>query len=89
MQKATESILLFLWNRHYIGAKHFPEKKLITSRTKWLSKKELKLFEIEYKNLVKKGYFIQLKKRTGKGSEFHISINPRKLKEFKELIEND
>lgn len=89
MHKAIESILLFLWNRHYIGAKHFPEKKLIISRTKWLSKRELKSFERAYKQLLKNDYFIRLKKRTGKGSEYHLSINPKKLKEINELISND
>ncbi len=87
MNKAITSILKFLLNQNIIGAKHFPENKLIKSRIKWLNKQEQKNFKKQYK-LIKK-YLIRLKKRTGKGSSYHISINPKYLKEIKELLENE
>ena len=32
------------------------------------------------------GYIISEKKMTGKGSDWHISLNPRKIEEIMELI---
>ena len=75
MEAATEAILQFLVNKRYIGRRHFPEKKLISSRTKWLSKEERRAFEKEYKKLL-----------TGKGTEWHIALNPRKIREIYEVL---
>lgn len=83
MNSALRAILIFLLNRHYIGGKHFPEKKLIVSRTKWLSRIQKKEFEKEYRMVLP--YLIRMKKRTGRGTEWHISINPRHLAEIGEL----
>lgn len=47
MEKASETIVAFLMNKRYIGGKHFPEKKLIVSRTRWLSKGGKRKFEKE------------------------------------------
>ncbi|MGV8162797.1 MAG: hypothetical protein ACP5N2_05705 [Candidatus Nanoarchaeia archaeon] len=47
----------------------------------------MKRFEKEY-DLFSKKYFVKLKKRTGKSSEWHISLNPETLKELLELIED-
>lgn len=89
MEKPTESILLFLLNKHYIGGKHFPEHKLLVSRTKWLGKEERKVFEKEYRSMIDQNYFVRLKKRTGKSAEWHISINPEKLKDIFEMIKDE
>ena len=89
MEQASKAILIFLLNKRYIGGKHFPEDKLIVSRTKWLDKLQKKTFEEEYRNLLNNQFIIKLKKRTGKGSEWHISLNPRKLGEIYELINNE
>lgn len=85
MNKALRAVLLFLISKRYIGGKHFPEDKLIKSRTKWLSKQDVKDFKKEYKNIKK--FLIRLKKRTGKGSSWHISLNPKFLTDIKELLE--
>jgi len=78
--------LEFLINREYIGGKrHFPEKKLITSRIKWLNKKEQKAFYKEYDSI--RHYFFRDKKRTGKGDEWHLSVKTEYLGEIKRLIE--
>jgi hypothetical protein len=89
MEKSTEAILLFLLNRHYIGAKHFPERKLVISRTKWLNNVDKKAFDKEYLSMLKADYFIRLKKKTGKGTEWHISLNPEKLKEIFDMVEKN
>jgi hypothetical protein len=89
MEKATESILLFMLNKHYIGGKHFPEHKLLISRIKWLSKEERKIFEKEYDFMINKEYIIRLKKRTSKSTEWHISINPEKLKDVFEMMNDE
>ena len=69
----------------YIRGRHFPENKLITSRIKWLSKTQIKEFEKDYKTILP--YLIRLKKRTGKGTEWHLSINPRYLAEISTLLD--
>ena len=84
MNKALESVLLFLINKRYIGKRHFPEDKLIKSRIKWINKQETKEFYKEYKRI--KPFLIRLKKRTGKSTDWHISINPKCLAEIEELV---
>jgi hypothetical protein len=64
--------------------KHTPEKQLIMSFAKHVPKTERKMFLKEYSSF-RNNYCIVLKKRTGKGSEWHISLNPRKLKEIIEI----
>lgn len=86
MNSALRAILVFLLNKRYIGGKHFPEKKLIVSRTKYLEAKERKDFEKEYKQFINERFILRSKKRTGKGSDWHISLNPRKLKDLYELL---
>jgi len=89
MNSGLKAILLFLLNKRYIGNKHFPESKLIVSRTKYLSTEEQKEFEKEYKELINGLFLLKLKKRTGKGADWHISLNPRRLKEIYEMIEEE
>jgi len=84
-----KAIIRLLLNRRYIGARHTPEEKLIVYRTKWLNKQELKEFEIQYRMAINAEIIMRYKKRTGKGTGWHISLNPRKLKEAYEMIEND
>lgn len=87
MNNALKAVLLFLINKRYIGGKHTSEDKLIKSKTRWVDAKERKGFDKEYKNLVNVGFILRLRKRTGKGSDWHISLNPRRLKELYGMIE--
>jgi len=89
MNKALEAVLAYLINRRYIGGKHTPEKPLINSKTKWLDKKEKKEFYNEYKKMRNEIFILRIKKRTGRGSDWHICLNPRKLKELNEMLELD
>jgi hypothetical protein len=59
---------------------------LIKRRIKYLSKAEQKQFQEEYDCLVKEGLIIRLKKKTGKGSDWHISLNPRMLAELHDKL---
>jgi len=49
MNRALKAIILFLLNKHIIGNKHFPEHRVIVSKTKYLHLTELKQFKKEYK----------------------------------------
>ncbi|MBW2967436.1 hypothetical protein KY362_03035 [Candidatus Woesearchaeota archaeon] len=87
MHDALQAVIRFLWNKKYIGKRHFPEKKLVISRTKWLSPAEKKQFDREYASA--KRYLIRMKKRTGKQSDWHVSLNPEMLGELMERLENE
>jgi len=84
VNRALKAILRFMLNKRYIGARHFPEERLMKSRTKWLSKQEFREFRKEYMSMIH--CFRRAKKRTGRGSAWHISIDPRHLSEIEEMI---
>ena len=87
MNRALRDIIRNLWNRKVIGNKHTPKDKLMRKKAGWLKKEERKQFEEEYKELINRGIIIRLKKQTKKGQDWHISLNPRKLKEINEMIQ--
>jgi len=89
MDDSLKKILLWMLHRHIVGHKHFPEKLAISPRLKHLPKYLHQSFYKEYEELIVQGYFIRLKKRTGKGSGWHISINPETIEEIKILIGDD
>jgi len=86
MNNVLRAVLLFMLNRKYIGGRHTPENKLIKSKTKWIDAKERKIFEKEYKEMINNEFILRSRKRTGKCSENHIYLNPRKLKELYEML---
>ena len=86
MNKALKAILLAMLSKKCIGGKHTPEEKLIKSKTKWLESDEKKEFEKEYKQTINNSIILRSKKMTGKGSDWHISLNPRMLKELYEKL---
>lgn len=86
MNRALKAIFIFLLNKKYIGGKHTQENRLIKSKTKWLERDESTDFEKEYKKAINEQLLLKTKKRTGKGSDWHISLNPRRLKEIYEII---
>jgi len=87
MNPALKAIVLFLMSKRYIGGKHTPEDRIIKSKTKWIDSKEEKEFRKEYKKMINERFILRSKKRTGKGSGWHICLNPRKLKELNEMLE--
>ncbi|MBW2990659.1 hypothetical protein KY348_03055 [Candidatus Woesearchaeota archaeon] len=81
MNQAIQALLTTLLNQRIIGGKHTVEHRIIKSKTKYLGKQERKEFSKEYKELVKEGIIIRAKKRTGKGYDWHISLNAKKVRE--------
>jgi hydroxymethylpyrimidine/phosphomethylpyrimidine kinase len=86
MNKAIRALLTTLLNQKKIGSSHIPEHKLITAKTQWLNKEEKKEFEKEYKQLKNEQILLCSKKRTEKGFDWHISLNPKRLKEVYEQL---
>lgn len=86
MNPALKAIITAMLNKRYIGGKHTEENNIINSKTKWLQKNEYNEFEKEYKSAVNEELILKIKKRTGRGSDWHISLNPRKLKDIYEII---
>jgi len=81
--KAT--ILEFLLKKGCIGGAHTPLGRL-TSCIELHSKQDKKEFEQALDELVKNAWVISASKRTGKGSDIHLSINPRALNEISEFL---
>ena len=88
MNKALRALLMTMMNQKIIGGRHTNEDKLIKSKTKWLSSKERREFSKEYKEVIKNNIIIRQKKRTMKSSDWHINLNPSKLKQVYEMIYN-
>lgn len=81
-------ILRELIKRRKIGGSHTTLDNVVQHLSdEFLKEKRTrKIIESALKELVNDKMVIVLKKRTGKGSDLHISINPRKLKEIAELL---
>lgn len=86
MNGALKTLIADMLTKKCIGGKHTPEEKLVTSKTKWLQKDDARAFEKEYREAIKRGLILRTKKKTGRGSGWHISLNPRRLKELHEMI---
>ena len=82
MNRAIKALLTTLLNQKIIGAKHTIENRIIKSKTKYLEKQEKKDFTKEYKQLINNNIIIRIKKRTGKGKDWHISLNAKKVQEI-------
>jgi hypothetical protein len=86
MNEATKEMLWHLHAKKIIGRKHVPENKILKYTIKWLSKKEKKEFEKGYRQLLSEKILLRTKKRTGKGTDWHISLNPKKMQEIEEIL---
>jgi hypothetical protein len=86
MNGILKNLLLKMLHNRIIGEKHAPEQLMIKSKVRHLDKTSQKEFYEEYEALVKKQYFIRLKKRTGKGTDWHISLNPEYVHKLEEDI---
>ncbi|MBU4242232.1 MAG: hypothetical protein KKF52_03295 [Nanoarchaeota archaeon] len=87
MNKALKTIIIVMLSKRYIGNKHTPENKFLNSKIKWLQANEIKEFKEQYKKVINAKIILRVKKKTEKGSNWHISLNPRKLKELYGIIE--
>jgi hypothetical protein len=79
MEGSLRALILYLFNKKIIGTCHVPEKKILRMKTKWLKKDQIVTFNKEYKQFINNGILIRVKKKTGKGNDWHISLNPKKL----------
>jgi len=72
------------------GAKHTPIYYVIKAIPEHFrnTPKGKKLIEKTLKELVSDEWVVILFKRTGKGSDQHISLNPRKVSEIKQFLSN-
>ena len=82
-------LLGYMRRHNIIGAKHLPERLLFISRLKHVNRQSQKEFYDAYELLIHQKYFIRLKKRTGKGTEYHISLNPEMLEELERIMEGN
>ena len=85
MNIGLRAIIIFLLNKKYIKNRHYPEKQLITQKTKYLNPEQKKQFDDEYKQFRDK-FLFRTKKRTGKGSDWHISLDSKKVNEAYDLL---
>ena len=79
-------IIRKLLRQSCIGGVHTPEKPLFR-RIKNLHNKILKKEIVKnWAELVNHGYIWRIMKRTKKGTDYHISVNPKKVYELKEEV---
>ena len=86
ISEVSKAILTKLFIHKKIGEAHAVEKNVFGSKLKYVTKQQKKKFEKEYKQLINKRIILRRKKKTGKGMGWHISLNPKKLKEVTELL---
>lgn len=86
MNRVLQKLLKWMFRKHIIGHKHIPEDLLVKSKICHLNKHQQKEFYVEYEELIRRNVFWRLKKKTGQGSEWHISLNPDNLEEIKNDI---
>lgn len=89
MDIALRAVLKYLWKKKYFGHKHTPEERTIKKVVHWRNREQKKEFNSQYKEVINEGLILRLKKRTGKGSDWHISINPKKIKDLMEKLNQD
>ena len=82
------AILKELIRKQKFGGAHTPLENITRNAPgNFLQNKEgQKRIHKAVKELVNDGWAIVLKKRTGKGSDLHISINPRMIREISEYL---
>ena len=73
-------------NQKCIGGKHTPEKLLFKKLKNIHDKKLRKAIEKQWKELEECGYIIRMKKRTKKGMDFHVCLNPKTVFIIREMI---
>lgn len=77
---SVKVILRRLWNKKRIGNKHTEEIHVL----RWLGHSgEQKTALKDYEQCVKQGLILRVKKT----NQFHISLNPKRLKEILEIIQ--
>lgn len=86
MNVALKALIRLMLGKEKIGGAHIPEDKVLNRIIKWSNKDERREFDKEYQAAINEGLIMRIKKRTGKGSDWHISLNPRELKTIYERM---
>ncbi len=89
MDENLKKFLKILLKKRYIGGKHTPESRFIKVIMQNARPESCRSFDKEYGQIINEGFVFRLKKRTGKGSDWHVSLNPEKLGELSELLSFD
>lgn len=86
--KIQTFILRELMKKGKFGGAHTPLENVTSNLPDEFlhNKKGQKEIDKAVKTLVNLGWVLVMKKRTGKGADLHISINPRKTKEIGEYF---
>ena len=82
LSEGTKDIIRKLYHKKRIGGRHTEEKNCL----RWikdLSPEKHKLVLKEWRECIKEGLILK-EIKTG---EFHVSINPKKIKEIHEIID--
>lgn len=85
--KLKATILEFLVKKHCIGGVHTALDR-VKSCVELHSKQDKKEFEQAVCELVKAELIFVMNKRTGKGSDVHVSVNLRKTKEIMSFLQD-
>tara|TARA_Y100000310_G_scaffold316095_1_gene367445 strand:- start:1804 stop:2046 length:243 start_codon:yes stop_codon:yes gene_type:complete len=75
-----------LFSHKCVGKKHLPER-ICLGWIKNVTSEKLRIVRKEWQDLKNMGWILMSKKRTGKSSSIHISINPRHLKDIARVIQ--
>ena len=88
MEGIKEFIIRKLVNNNVWGGKHIPIDFITKSLPEHFrnTHKGQRLIEKTMKELVNDGLIFVIDKRTGKGSNKHISLNPRKVADIKQYL---
>ncbi|MBS3121726.1 hypothetical protein J4434_02485 [Candidatus Woesearchaeota archaeon] len=87
INEEVKSIVRTLLTRKRIGGVHTPEAQLFRKFKNIHDKEIRKKIDEDWKQLETFGYLIRMKKRTKKGTDYHVSLNPKRVFEIKEWIE--
>ena len=82
LNEHTKDVLRFLWLRKIIGGKHTPEGRVLKLITHLPSEKQREVVA-EWEYCIKQLQWVFRMKKTG---EWHVTINPKKLREIVEAI---
>lgn len=82
-----KSVVRTLLTRKCIGGVHTPEAQLFRKFKNIHDKIIRKKIDEDWKQLENSGCIIRMKKRTKKGTDYHVSLNPKRVFEMKEWLE--
>ena len=82
LSEETKDLLVNLFRKRRIGGKHTEEKNCLRRLNNLPPEKHKKILK-EWEMCIKEGLIL----KSIKTGEFHVSLNPRKLKEVHEILD--